>query len=36
VMGNAPDAVCAKATDVLAQPAGGGGGIAEAIRRSWG
>jgi Cof subfamily protein (haloacid dehalogenase superfamily) len=36
VMGNAPDAVCAKATDVLLQPAGSGGGIAEAIRRSWG
>jgi Cof subfamily protein (haloacid dehalogenase superfamily) len=36
VMGNAPEAVCAKATDVLVQPAGGGGGIAEAIRRSWG
>jgi Cof subfamily protein (haloacid dehalogenase superfamily) len=36
VMGNAPDAVCAKATDVLVQPAGSGGGIAEAIRRSWG
>jgi Cof subfamily protein (haloacid dehalogenase superfamily) len=36
VMGNAPDAVCAKATDVLMQTAGSGGGIAEAIRRSWG
>jgi Cof subfamily protein (haloacid dehalogenase superfamily) len=36
VMGNAPDAVCAKATDLLVQPAGSGGGIAEAIRRSWG
>lgn len=36
VMGNAADAVRAKATDLLVQPAGGGGGIAEAIRRSWG
>jgi Cof subfamily protein (haloacid dehalogenase superfamily) len=36
VMGNAPEAVCAKATDVLVQAAGTGGGIAEAIRRSWG
>ena len=35
-MGSAPDAVRAKATDVLAQPAGSGGGIAEAIRRAWG
>jgi Cof subfamily protein (haloacid dehalogenase superfamily) len=35
-MGSSPDAVCAKATDVLARPAGAGGGIAEAIRRSWG
>jgi hydroxymethylpyrimidine pyrophosphatase-like HAD family hydrolase len=36
VMGSAPEAVCAKATDVLARTAGSGGGIAEAIRRSWG
>jgi len=35
-MGGAPEAVCAKATDVLTRPAGAGGGIAEAIRRSWG
>ncbi|MBK9036029.1 MAG: HAD hydrolase family protein [Myxococcales bacterium] len=35
-MGGAPDAVRAKATDVLARPAGAGGGIAEAIRRAWG
>jgi len=35
-MASAPDAVRAKATDVLAQAAGSGGGIAEAIRRSWG
>ncbi len=35
-MGSAPDAVRAKATDVLACPAGAGGGIAEAIRRAWG
>jgi hypothetical protein len=35
-MGSSPDAVRAKATDVLAQTAGSGGGIAEAIRRSWG
>jgi len=35
-MGSSPDDVCAKATDVLAQHAGTGGGIAEAIRRSWG
>lgn len=34
-MGSAPDAVRAKATDVLAQVLPGGG-IAEAIRRSWG
>jgi hypothetical protein len=35
-MGSSPDAVRAKATDVLACMAGSGGGIAEAIRRSWG
>jgi len=35
-MASAPDAVRAKATDVLAAMAGSGGGIAEAIRRSWG
>lgn len=35
-MGQAPDAVRAKATDQLATPAGAGGGIAEAIRRAWG
>ncbi len=35
VMGNAPDAVRAKASDVLVRPAGAGGGIAEAIRRAW-
>ena len=35
-MGGAPDEVRAKATDVLEQPMGGGGGIAEAIRRAWG
>jgi len=35
-MGTAPDAVRAKATDVLSRPAGAGGGIAEAIRRAWG
>ena len=35
-MGSSPDAVRAKATDVLACIAGSGGGIAEAIRRSWG
>jgi hypothetical protein len=36
VMGNAPDAVRAAATDMLATPAGAGGGIAEAIARAWG
>jgi Cof subfamily protein (haloacid dehalogenase superfamily) len=36
VMGGAPDAVRTKATDVLEQAAGTGGGIAEAIRRAWG
>jgi Cof subfamily protein (haloacid dehalogenase superfamily) len=35
-MGTAPDVVRAKATDVLTSTAGAGGGIAEAIRRSWG
>jgi hypothetical protein len=35
-MGSSPDAVRAKATDVLVREAGSGGGIAEAIRRSWG
>ncbi len=35
-MGGAPDAVRSKATDVLEQAAGSGGGIAEAIRRAWG
>jgi Cof subfamily protein (haloacid dehalogenase superfamily) len=35
-MASAPDLVRAKATDVLACAAGAGGGIAEAIRRSWG
>ena len=35
-MGTAPDVVRAKATDVLSCTALAGGGIAEAIRRSWG
>jgi Cof subfamily protein (haloacid dehalogenase superfamily) len=35
-MGGTPDHVSAKATDVLERPTGGGGGIAEAIRRAWG
>jgi Cof subfamily protein (haloacid dehalogenase superfamily) len=35
-MGSAPDVVRAKATDVLTSTALAGGGIAEAIRRSWG
>jgi Cof subfamily protein (haloacid dehalogenase superfamily) len=35
-MGGAPDAVRAKATDLLSRPAGAGGGIAEAIRQAWG
>jgi Cof subfamily protein (haloacid dehalogenase superfamily) len=35
-MGNAPDAVALKATDVLTRIAGTGGGIAEAVRRAWG
>ena len=36
VMGEAPDHVREKATDVLGRPAGTGGGIAEAVRRAWG
>jgi len=36
VMGGTPDEVRTKATDVLEQETGGGGGIAEAIRRAWG
>ena len=35
-MGSAPDAVRAKATDVLDCPTGAGGGIAEAVRRAFG
>ena len=35
-MGTAPDAVSAKATDLLSHTAEAGGGIAEAIRRAWG
>jgi Cof subfamily protein (haloacid dehalogenase superfamily) len=35
-MGGAPDHVSAKATDRLQSVAGTGGGIAEAIRRTWG
>ncbi len=35
-MGGAPEPVCAKATDLLVQASGSGGGIAEAIRRAWG
>ena len=35
-MGGVPDDVRSKATDVLEQPHGEGGGIAEAIRRAWG
>jgi hydroxymethylpyrimidine pyrophosphatase-like HAD family hydrolase len=35
-MGSAPEHVRAKATDVLARPAGAGGGIAEAIARAFG
>lgn len=35
-MGGAPEPVRTKATDVLERPTGGGGGIAEAIRRAWG
>jgi Cof subfamily protein (haloacid dehalogenase superfamily) len=36
VMGTAPEFVRAKATDLLDHTAATGGGIAEAIRRSWG
>jgi HAD superfamily hydrolase (TIGR01484 family) len=36
VMGGTPDDVRSKATDVLEHEHGGGGGIAEAIRRAWG
>lgn len=36
VMGHAPDAVRAKASDGLERVAGSGGGIAEAVRRAWG
>ena len=36
VMGETPDHVAKKATDVLGRPAGSGGGIAEAVRRAWG
>jgi len=36
VMGEAPERVRTKATDVLSRPSGAGGGIAEAIRRAWG
>jgi len=35
-MGSSPEAVRAKATDVLARTAGSGGGIAEAVRLAWG
>jgi hydroxymethylpyrimidine pyrophosphatase-like HAD family hydrolase len=35
-MGGAPEHVTAKATDRLHSIAGTGGGIAEAIRRTWG
>ncbi len=35
-MGGTPDAVRAKATDVLEHVTGAGGGIAEVIRRAWG
>jgi Cof subfamily protein (haloacid dehalogenase superfamily) len=35
-MGSAPDVVRDAATDLLEAPAGGGGGIAEAIARVWG
>jgi hydroxymethylpyrimidine pyrophosphatase-like HAD family hydrolase len=35
-MGGTPDHVSSRATDVLERPTGGGGGIAEAIRRAWG
>jgi Cof subfamily protein (haloacid dehalogenase superfamily) len=36
VMGDAPEHVREKATDLLGRPAGSGGGIAEAVRRAWG
>jgi hydroxymethylpyrimidine pyrophosphatase-like HAD family hydrolase len=36
VMGGAPEAISSKATDQLEAASGGGGGIAEAIRRAWG
>jgi Cof subfamily protein (haloacid dehalogenase superfamily) len=36
VMGGAPEAISSKATDRLDAESGGGGGIAEAIRRAWG
>ncbi|MGE3763702.1 MAG: HAD family hydrolase [Kofleriaceae bacterium] len=36
VMGGAPEAISSKATDQLGAASGGGGGIAEAIRRAWG
>ena len=35
-MGGAPEHVRSKATETLDSPTGGGGGIAEAIRRAWG
>jgi HAD superfamily hydrolase (TIGR01484 family) len=35
-MGSAPEAVRAKASDLLEQAAGAGGGIAEVVRRAWG
>jgi hypothetical protein len=35
-MGEAPEHVAKKATDLLGRPAGSGGGIAEAVRRAWG
>lgn len=36
VMGGAPDAVRAKATDLLTREHGTGGGVAEAVKRAWG
>lgn len=36
VMGGAPEVISSKATDRLEAASGGGGGIAEAIRRAWG
>ncbi len=36
VMGGAPESISATATDQLESASGGGGGIAEAIRRAWG